>query len=139
MLGRDGRSPVAALSLMILPDGPLFVADTHVHPEPTPEQITETVIGAARHVKRFGLVPKVALCSSSQFGNLDCDTGRRMRAALAMLDAEPRDFLYEGEMHIDAALDQDLRDRIFPAGATRGRPTCWCSPIPTQPRACETS
>ncbi|MFN4170348.1 MAG: NADP-dependent malic enzyme [Pseudorhodobacter sp.] len=120
ILGREGRHPVGALSLMILEDGPLFIADTHVHPEPTPEQIMEAVIGAARHVKRFGVIPKVALCASSQFGNLDCDTGRRMRAALDLLDAAPREFAYEGEMHIDAALDQGLRDRIFPGGRFEG-------------------
>jgi malate dehydrogenase (oxaloacetate-decarboxylating)(NADP+) len=120
VLARGGLHPVGALSLMILPDGPLFIADTHVHPEPTPSQIMETVIGAARHVRRFGLDPKIALCSSSQFGNLDCDTGRRMRAALEMLDAREPDFAYEGEMHIDAALDQDLRDRIFPGGRYDG-------------------
>ncbi|MBQ1202454.1 MAG: NADP-dependent malic enzyme, partial [Loktanella sp.] len=77
ILGTSALHPVAALSLMILEDGPLFIADTQVHPEPTPEQIAETVIGAARHVRRFGLEPKIALCSHSQFGNLDCDTGRR--------------------------------------------------------------
>ncbi|MFN4158653.1 MAG: NADP-dependent malic enzyme [Gemmobacter sp.] len=120
VLARDGLHPVGALSLMILPDGPLFISDTHVHPEPTPGQIMECVIGAARHVRRFGLVPKVALCASSQFGNLDCDTGRRMRAALELLDAREPDFAYEGEMHIDAALDQDLRDRIFPGGRFDG-------------------
>jgi len=120
LLGREGRHPVGALSLMILEDGPLFIADTHVHTDPTPEQICEAVIGAARHVKRFGLTPKIALCASSQFGNLDCETGRRIRAALALLDAAPRDFCYEGEMHIDAALDQGLRDRIFPDGRYEG-------------------
>jgi malate dehydrogenase (oxaloacetate-decarboxylating)(NADP+) len=72
------------------------------------------VIGAARHVRRFGLAPKVAICSSSQFGNLDCDSGRRARAALAILDAAGVDFDYEGEMHTDAALDPELRERIFP-------------------------
>jgi malate dehydrogenase (oxaloacetate-decarboxylating)(NADP+) len=120
ILAHDGMHPVGALSLMILEDGPLFIADTHIHQEPSPEQIKETVLGAARHVKRFGLVPKVALCSSSQFGNLDCDTGRRMRGALALLDARKRDFCYEGEMHIDAALDQDLRDRIYPGSRYDG-------------------
>ncbi|RUS58711.1 NADP-dependent malic enzyme [Pseudorhodobacter sp. E13] len=120
VLATEGRHPVGALSLMILEDGPLFIADTHVHPDPTPEQITETVIGAARHVRRFGLVPKVALLSSSQFGNLNCETGRRMRAAIDVLDAAPRDFCYEGEMHIDAALDQATRDRIFPGGRFEG-------------------
>ncbi|MDG1863715.1 MAG: NADP-dependent malic enzyme [Yoonia sp.] len=114
ILGNQDLHPVAALSLMILEDGPLFIADTQVHPEPTPEQIAETVIGAARHVRRFGVTPKIALCSHSQFGNLDCDTGRRMRAAMAILDSQPRDFDYEGEMHIDAALDVELRNRIFP-------------------------
>ncbi len=118
--GPGGLHPVGAMSLMILQDGPLFIADTHVHPQPTAEQIAETVRGAARHVRRFGQVPRVALCSYSQFGNLDCDTGRRMRAALDILDSEPRDFAYEGEMHVDAALDVDLRNRIFPDSRFEG-------------------
>jgi len=114
VLGTDGLHPIGALSLMILEDGPLFIADTHVNPEPTPQQIAETVIAAARHVRRFGIAPKIALCSYSQFGNLNCDTGTRMRGALEILDATPRDFEYEGEMHTDAALDPELRARIFP-------------------------
>ncbi len=115
-----GLHPIGALSLMVLEDGPLFIADTQVHPEPSPEQICETVQACARHVRRFGIEPKVALCSHSQFGNLDCDSGRRMRAALALLDAAPRDFMYEGEMHVDSALDTDLRDRNFPGGRLTG-------------------
>ncbi len=114
VLAFGGCHPVAALSLMILEDGPLFVADTHVHPSPSPEQIAETVVGAARHVRRFGVEPAIALCSHSQFGNFDCDTGVRMRAALEILDGEKRDFVYEGEMHADAALDPQVRERIFP-------------------------
>ncbi len=124
VLGTDKLSPIAALSLMILEDGPLFVADTQVHPEPSPQDIANTVIGAARHVRRFGLSPKIALCSHSQFGNLDCDTGRRMRAAMEILDSAPRDFDYEGEMHIDAALDVDLRNRVFPAAHLPGPANC---------------
>ena len=120
VLGRDGHEPTAALSMMILEDGPLFIADTHLHPEPTPAQIAKTVIGAARHAKRFGITPNIALCSHSQFGSLDIDSGRRMRAAMALLDAETRDFCYEGEMHIDAALDPELRERIFPQSRMKG-------------------
>jgi malate dehydrogenase (oxaloacetate-decarboxylating)(NADP+) len=120
VLGTAALHPIGALSLMILEDGPLFVADTHVHPEPTPEQITQTVIAAARHVRRFGVAPKIALCSHSQFGNFDCESGRRMRAALDILDSTPRDFEYEGEMHADIALDQALRDRIFPNARFKG-------------------
>jgi malate dehydrogenase (oxaloacetate-decarboxylating)(NADP+) len=120
ILARGGHHPIAALSLMILEDGPLFIADTHVHPEPTPQQIRDTVIGAARHVRRFGVGPKVALCSHSQFGNLDSSSGNRMREAMELLDAREPDFAYEGEMHIDAALDQSIRDRIFPGSRFEG-------------------
>jgi malate dehydrogenase (oxaloacetate-decarboxylating)(NADP+) len=120
VLARGGLHPIAALSLMILEDGPLFIADTHVHPEPTPEQIAETVFGAARHLRRFGLAPKIALCSHSQFGNLAYPAGDRMRAALELLDAREPDFEYEGEMHIDSALSADLRERIFPGGRLSG-------------------
>ncbi|MCK0095535.1 NADP-dependent malic enzyme [Yoonia sp. F2084L] len=120
ILGATEFHPIAGLSLMILEDGPLFIADTQVHPEPTPQQISETVIGAARHVRRFGVDPKIALCSHSQFGNLDSDSGRRMRAAMEILDAAPRDFDYEGEMHVDAALDVELRNRVFPAAHLPG-------------------
>ncbi|MVO17511.1 NADP-dependent malic enzyme [Parasedimentitalea huanghaiensis] len=120
MLGGGNYAPHGALSLMILEDGPLFIADTHVRVEPTPEQIAQTVIGAARHVRRFGLEPKIALCSQSQFGNTPCDTGARLRAALELLDDKRRDFVYEGEMNIDTALDPDLRARIFPSSRMEG-------------------
>ncbi|AXI55806.1 NADP-dependent malic enzyme (plasmid) [Pseudoseohaeicola sp. NH-UV-7] len=115
-----GRNTVGALSLMILEDGPLFIADTHVRSEPSPEQIAQTVIGAARHIRRFGLTPNIALCAQSQFGNLDCDTGRRLRAAIEILDGQDLDFTYEGEMNIDAALDPELRDRVFPGNRMQG-------------------
>ena len=120
VLGRDGLHPVAALSLMLLADGPLFIADTHVHPDPTPQEIAETAIAAARHVRRFGIEPRVALCAYSQFGNLACDTGARARAALGILDSAPRDFAYEGEMHVDAALDPQVRARLLPEGRLEG-------------------
>jgi len=74
----------------------------------------------ARHIRRFGLEPKIALCSHSQFGNMDTDSGRRMRAALAILDTMQPDFLYEGEMTLDAALDPELRERIFPHSRFKG-------------------
>ncbi len=120
VLGRDGLHPVAALSLMLLADGPLFIADTHVHPDPTPQEIAETAIAAARHVRRVGIEPRVALCAYSQFGNLACDTGARARAALGILDSAPRDFAYEGEMHVDAALDPQVRARLLPEGRLEG-------------------
>ena len=120
VLGGGTYAPHGALSMMILEDGPLFIADTQVRIEPTPEQIAQTVMGAARHVRRFGLEPKIALCSQSQFGNIDCDTGARLRDAIDILDDKPRDFIYEGEMNIDTALDPELRGRIFPNSRLEG-------------------
>ena len=120
VLGQHGLHPVGALSLMIQEKGPLFVADTQVNPEPSSQQIAETVLGAARHVRRFGLEPRIALLSHSQFGNLDCDSGRRMRDALVILDAQNLDFQYEGEMHADSALDPVLRARILPESRLDG-------------------
>ena len=120
ILGGPEHQPVAALSLMIQEEGPLFVADTHIHAEPTPAQIVETAIAAARHVRRFGLEPRIALCSSSQFGNLATASGERMRAVLGLLDARAPDFLYEGEMSVEAALDAAERTRIFPNARFEG-------------------
>ncbi|PWJ21229.1 NADP-dependent malic enzyme [Jannaschia seohaensis] len=120
VLGQGDLHPVGALSLIILEDGPLFVADTHVHAQPSPDQIAETVVACARHVRRFGIEPKIALCSASQFGNLDSASGRTMRETLALLDAMALDFQYEGEMNVDAALDPDLRARFLPENRMDG-------------------
>ena len=120
ILGGPNFETDGALSLMILEDGPLFIADTQVHAEPTPEQIALAAIGAARHVRRFGLEPEIALCAKSQFGSTDCQTGRTLRAALDILDSQARDFNYEGEMNIDVALDPELRARIFPGNRLDG-------------------
>ncbi len=120
ILSRDHLHPQGALSLMILDRGPLFVADSQVHLDPTPEQIAESTIAAARHVRRFGLTPRIALCSNSQFGNLDNQASRNLRAALAILDSQSLDFEYEGEMQTDVALDTALRERLFPEGRLTG-------------------
>ncbi len=114
VIENNGLKAIGALSLMILETGPLFIADTQVNAIPTPEQIAQTVIATARHVRRFGVEPKIALCSHSQFGNLDSVSGINMRKALEILDQSKCDFYYEGEMHSDAALDAELRARIMP-------------------------
>jgi malate dehydrogenase (oxaloacetate-decarboxylating)(NADP+) len=121
MLATPDLNPAGALSLMILEDGPLFVADTQVNPDPTAEQIAASVIASARHVRRFGLEPKIALCSNSQFGDLNTGSARRMREALDILDNSECDFTYEGEMQLDAALDEKLRSRILPTTRMSGK------------------
>ncbi|MEO1178617.1 MAG: phosphate acyltransferase, partial [Pseudomonadota bacterium] len=120
VLGTDELHPVGTLSMMILEDGPLFIADTQVHTEPSPEEIAEIVIGAARHVRRFGIEPQIALCSQSQFGNQPGGSGERLRAAIELLNEKPREFCYEGEMNIDTALDPALRERLFPGNRMQG-------------------
>ncbi|WP_204113788.1 NADP-dependent malic enzyme [Shimia biformata] len=124
VLGRDGLSPHGALSLMILEDGPLFIADTQVLELPNPEDIARITIGAARHIRRFGLEPKIALCSQSQFGNHREGSGKRLREAIALLDRKGCDFTYEGEMNVDTALDADLCARIFPNSRLKGEANC---------------
>jgi malate dehydrogenase (oxaloacetate-decarboxylating)(NADP+) len=120
ILARGTLHPVGALSMMILEDGPLFIADTQVHLHPSPEEIAEIAIGAARHVRRFGIEPKIAFCSQSQFGNKGEGTGGRLRAAIKLLDDGNQDFCYEGEMNVDTALDPELRSRILPSNRMDG-------------------
>ena len=120
VLGRDGHHPVGGLSMMILEDGPLFVADTQVHLHPDPTEIAEIAVGCARHVRRFGIEPKIAFCSQSQFGNQGDGSGWRLREAIRMLDAQGHDFCYEGEMNIDTALDPELRERLLPGNRMEG-------------------
>ncbi|MEM7318341.1 MAG: phosphate acyltransferase, partial [Pseudomonadota bacterium] len=120
VLGTDKLRPHGALSLVILEDGPLFIADTFVHQLPQPENLAEISIGAARHVRRFGLEPKVAFCSQSQFGNQSEGSGKRLRDAIAILDSQNRDFVYEGEMNVDTAMMPELRKRAFPDSRLEG-------------------
>ena len=123
--GSGGKlTPVGALSPVILDQGVVFIADTQVNHEPTAEQIAESAMGAARHVRRFGILPKVALLSHSVFGSLDSQSARRVRRALDILDEAKVDFEYEGEMHADHALDPELRERVFPNSRLKGAANC---------------
>ncbi len=116
--------PVGALSPVILDTGVIFVADTQVNHDPTAEQIADTAVGAARHMRRFGIMPKVALLSHSIFGSLNSESALKVRRALEILDQRGADFEYEGEMHADHALDPELRARIFPNSRLEGAANC---------------
>ena len=76
-------------------------------------QIAQTAKGDARHVRCFGIEPQVALCSQSQFENLNSETGKKMRQVLDVLDTEKVTFTHEGEINIDTALDPDLRAKLM--------------------------
>jgi malate dehydrogenase (oxaloacetate-decarboxylating)(NADP+) len=88
--------------------------------DPTAEQITEMTLLAADAVSQFGIVPKVALLSHSNFGASDSDSARKMRHALAMIRARAPDLEVDGEMHGDAALVEVIRDRAVADARLRG-------------------
>jgi malate dehydrogenase (oxaloacetate-decarboxylating)(NADP+) len=117
---RPGVQHYYALNVLMLPKRTVFICDTYVHLDPTPEQLAEMTVLAAEVVRGFGIVPKVALLSHSTFGSSDAPSARKMRAALALILARAPDLEVEGEMHGDAALSGEVRDAAFPSSRLKG-------------------
>ncbi len=119
-----GRSPgvraYATLSALILQQGTLFLADTYVTYEPSVEQLAEMTVMAAEEVRRFGIEPKIAFVSHSNFGSADSASSVRMRRAYTMLRGIAPELEAEGEMHADAALSAFIREEIFPNSRLKG-------------------
>ncbi|MBC7907778.1 MAG: NADP-dependent malic enzyme [Rhodospirillaceae bacterium] len=118
---REGVRVPAAMSLLIMPQGTFFICDTYVTPDPTAQQIVETTLLASEEVRRFGIEPKVALMSHSNFGSRQTESAQKMREALAILHERAPYLEVEGEMHGDAALSEDIRERIFPNSRLKGQ------------------
>ncbi|MEX2479258.1 MAG: NADP-dependent malic enzyme [Gammaproteobacteria bacterium] len=110
---RDEAHDMAALNVLILRKGTYFVCDTYVHDQPSAEQIAYTTILAAEQVRRFGLVPKAALLSHSNFGTTNGPSALRMRAALELIQAAAPELEIDGEMQADAALIPAIRDKAL--------------------------
>ena len=120
VLGRQrGVRNFYTMNILIVPGRTLFLCDTYVNYDPTPEQIVEMTVLAAAEMRGFGVTPKVALLSHSSFGSEDSPTAEKMRRALVMLHNDHPDLDVEGEMHGDAALDAGLRKQIFPNARMR--------------------
>jgi malate dehydrogenase (oxaloacetate-decarboxylating)(NADP+) len=117
---RAGVRHYAAMNAIMLPARTVFICDTYVTPEPDAEHIAEMTLLAADEVRRFGIVPKVALLSASNFGSIDLPSARKMRAALARIRELAPELEVEGEMHGDAALAEDVRARVMPRNRLRG-------------------
>jgi malate dehydrogenase (oxaloacetate-decarboxylating)(NADP+) len=115
-----GASIFAAMNALILPKRTVFVCDTYVNEDPTAEQLAEITIMAAVVVKRFGLSPKVALLSHSNFGTDDSASAIKMSRALDLVLHRDPDLEIEGEMHGDAALSEDIRNRVYPDSRLKG-------------------
>jgi malate dehydrogenase (oxaloacetate-decarboxylating)(NADP+) len=109
-----GASIFAAMNALILPKRTVFVCDTYVNEDPTAEQLAEITIMAAAAVKRFGLSPKVALLSHSNFGTDDSASALKMSRALDLVLHRDPDLEVEGEMHGDAALSEEIRTASIP-------------------------
>ncbi|HRD94150.1 NADP-dependent malic enzyme [Accumulibacter sp.] len=106
-----------AMSVLLLPDRTLFIADTYINYEPTAEQLVDMTLLAADAVRRFGVTPRVALLSHSSFGSENTPTALKMREALRLLKERAPRLEVEGEMHGDAAIDDQIRQRVFPSDA----------------------
>jgi malate dehydrogenase (oxaloacetate-decarboxylating)(NADP+) len=110
---RPGIARVSALTGLLLQSGALFFCDTHVNIDPTAEDIAEMTHLAAAMVSRFGIAPKVALLSHSNFGASNSPSARKMRKALALIRAEDPELEIDGEMHGDAALVEAIRNHTI--------------------------
>jgi malate dehydrogenase (oxaloacetate-decarboxylating)(NADP+) len=116
-----GVSHAYALTALILPTGTFFLGDTHVTPEPTAEQIAEFALLAAAALPKFGILPKAALLSHSNFGTRDTPTAKLMRAALELIHQRAPELEIEGEMHGDNAINEQIRLRLFPNSRLKGQ------------------
>ena len=117
---RQGTRNLAAMNLLMLPGHTLFICDTAINPDPTAEQIAEITLLAAKEVRRFGLTPRVALLSHSNFGSADTPSAIKMRQALGLIQEMAPDLEVDGEMHADAALSKHTLDRIMPDSTLTG-------------------
>jgi malate dehydrogenase (oxaloacetate-decarboxylating)(NADP+) len=120
IIPHTGVSRTYSLSSLILPNGVLFLCDTHLNMDPNAEQIAEMTVLAAQAVRRFGLVPKAALLSHSTFGASAAPSARKMREALPLIHARAPELEVDGEMHADAALSEALRGRLVMASPLKG-------------------
>ncbi len=117
---RAGVNVYAAMNGLILPDRQIVLVDTHVNENPTAEQLAEITILAAAQMRRFGLVPRVALLSHSNFGTSNSESAQKMRAALAIIQGKAPDLEVEGEIHGDTALDYNLLKKTMPDSKLKG-------------------
>ncbi|MDQ7976573.1 NADP-dependent malic enzyme [Paraburkholderia sp. SARCC-3016] len=117
---KENASVYAAMNALVLPNRQIFLVDTHVNVDPTPAQLCEITVMAAEEVRRFGIEPKVALVSHSNFGTSNAPSAQKMREVLAMLKEHAPDLQVDGEMHGDVALDANLRREILPESTLEG-------------------
>ena len=117
---KPGAQTYAAMNVLMLPTQTLFICDTHVNEDPTAEQIADMTIQAAEEVRRFGVVPKIALLSHSNFGSRSSASSRKMAEARRLIAERAPDLEVDGEMHADSALSEKIRLNSFPDSTLKG-------------------
>ncbi|WP_109482262.1 NADP-dependent malic enzyme [Paraburkholderia sp. C35] len=110
---KEGAKVYAAMNALVLPNRQIFLVDTHVNVDPTADELAEITIMAAEEVRRFGIEPKIALLSHSNFGTSNAPSAQKMRDVLAILQERAPHLQVDGEMHGDLALDANLRKEVL--------------------------
>jgi malate dehydrogenase (oxaloacetate-decarboxylating)(NADP+) len=117
---RPGVKQFAAMNMLLLEDRTIFICDTYVNPDPSAEQLAEVTLLAAEEVRRFGLTPKAALLSHSNFGSNRTVSAQKMSRLRDLLEQLAPRLEVEGEMHGDAALSEEIRLQVFPNSRLKG-------------------
>jgi malate dehydrogenase (oxaloacetate-decarboxylating)(NADP+) len=117
---RAGARHYAAMNALMLAETNVFICDTYVAEDPDAEHLAEMTLLAAEEVRRFGITPKVALLSASNFGSAQVGSSRKMQRALELIRGLAPELEIDGEMHGDAALSEEIRLRVFPRTRLRG-------------------
>ena len=129
ILGRRQRvRDLSALTMLLMPKGTIFLADTHVSPDPGADELAEMAVLSAHQARRFGIEPKIAVLSHSNFGTSDAGSAQRAREAVAMLRRNHPELEVEGEMQADTAMDENIRKRLLPDARLKGTPNVLIMP-----------
>jgi len=119
---KPGVETAAAMACLLHPTrGPLFICDTHINPDPSVAQISEMTLLAAEEIRRFGITPKIALLSHSNFGSHRHDSAFKMREAYYDIKTRAPDLEIDGEMHADCALSEEIRMQLMPNSTLKGQ------------------
>ena len=117
---RKGVNVYAAMNCLVLQDRQVVLVDTHINENPTAEQLAEITLLAADQMRHFGMVPRVALLSHSNFGSSNSESAQKMRATLGLIQQMAPDLEVDGEMHGDTALEFDMLKQIMPDTGLKG-------------------
>ena len=128
VIGRKPGQTYAALNVLMLPDQTLFVADTHVNENPSAEEVANITVQAAQEMQNFGIVPKIALLSHSNFGSRVTESSKKMAEARRLVEQRAPQLEVDGEMHADAALSEKIRHKAYPDSKLKGRANLLVTP-----------